>query len=234
MYNWYWDTWIILQLQDAGNWLRPIMDLFTWLGYPQAYMVVIAIIYWSFDRKMGLRMAVFLPLSASFNSLVKQAFHAPRPFWVDQGILGMHADNGFGLPSGHAQSATVWLLAASYLKKRVFWIIAVLVTFMVGFSRAYLGVHFPSQIIFGWLIGILIIILFIQYESAALSWLNKMNLINQILFVTGCSLGIILIGSLLVLNLNHWEMPQAWILNTSGQLTLSKSILKSYGMASVA
>ena len=80
-------------------------------------MVIVAIIYWSFDRNLGLRMAIFLPVSASFNSVLKQAIHAPRPFWVDQGIVALHPENGFGMPSGHAQAATVWLLAGAYLKK---------------------------------------------------------------------------------------------------------------------
>ena len=163
-----WEINLILKLQEAGEWFEPVMAFFTWLGYPQAYMLIVAVIYWSVDRKLGLRMAVFLPLTASVNSLLKQGFHAPRPYWTDTRIQAIHADSGFGMPSGHAQSSTLWLLAASYLKNTWFWGIAILVCFMVGFSRAYLGVHFPVQIITGWLLGIVLIILFLSLENILL------------------------------------------------------------------
>ena len=82
------DYWITLSLQNMGEWLTPVMKFFTWLGYPQAYMILIAIIYWSFDRKLGLRMAIFLPVVSSINSILKQAFHAPRPYWLDPAHKG--------------------------------------------------------------------------------------------------------------------------------------------------
>jgi len=229
-----WEIWLILLLQDSSDWLKPVMELFTMAGYPQAYMVIVAIIYWSFDRKMGLRMALFLPVSASLNSLLKQAFHAPRPFWVDKGIIAMHPENGFGMPSGHAQAATVWLLAGAYFRKGWFWIIAIVLAFGVGLSRAYLGVHFPSQIIIGWLLGIALFICFIRFESEVLNWFNKLGLLNQLLWVLTCSVLIFGTGLFLSMMLNSWEMPADWIRNASVYLPLEKAGLKSYGMASVA
>ena len=150
------DIWLILFLQGVGEWLTPIMKLFTWLGYPQAYMIIIAVIYWSFDRKLGLRLAIFLPLVASLNSVLKQAFHAPRPYWLDQGIKAIHVSNGFGMPSGHAQASMAWIYAGALLKRRWFWLTAVIIVLMIGVSRIYLGVHFPSQVVFGWLFGLFV------------------------------------------------------------------------------
>jgi len=234
IFNKPWETWLIILLQDSGDWLKPIMELFTWAGYPQAYMVIVAIIYWSFDRKLGLRMAIFLPVSASLNSILKQAFHAPRPFWVDQSIVALHPENGFGMPSGHAQAATVWLLAGAYLRKGWFWIFAIVLTVGVGLSRAHLGVHFPSQIITGWLLGMAVIICFIRFESVVLAWFNKFGLLNQLLLVLACSVLIFGTGTIFLIMLNGWEMPSDWIRNASVYLPLDKAGLKSYGMASVA
>ncbi|MFC2115778.1 phosphatase PAP2 family protein [Bacteroidota bacterium] len=233
IYNWTWEIWLILLLQDTGDWLTPLMEVFTWTGYPQAYMILIAVIYWAFDRKLGMRLAIFLPLSASVNSILKQAIHAPRPFWVDNRILAIHAENGFGMPSGHAQSATVWLLAGAYLRKGWIWILAMVLTLGVGLSRAYLGVHSPSQIIVGWLIGIVLIILFLRFESSVLIWLGKLKLFKQLLFVLACSMLIFLLGSIFVLMLNSWEMPFDWIRNASAYLPVDRAGLMSYGMASV-
>ena len=233
IYNCTWEIWLILLLQDSSDWLTPVMEVFTWLGYPQAYMIIVAVIYWTIDRKLGMRLAIFLPLSASLNSIFKQAFHAPRPFWVDQRILAIHADNGFGMPSGHAQSATVWLLGAAYLKNVWFWFIAIVLTFGVGLSRAFLGVHFPSQIIVGWLLGIVMIICFLRFESAVVSWLQNLKLIYQLLIVLACSILIILVGLFFVLMLDNWEMPADWIRNVSVYLPIEKAGIKSYGMISI-
>ena len=112
------------------------MEVFTALGYPQAYMVIMAIVYWSVDPKMGLRMAIFLPMVSSLNSILKLAIHAPRPYWVSTEIKAIHASRGFGMPSGHAQASTVWLLAGTYLRKNWFWIVAILIVF--------LNRHFPA------------------------------------------------------------------------------------------
>ena len=233
--NWTWEISLILLMQDSGDCLTPVMDLFTWLGYPQAYMIIIAVIYWTIDRKLGMRLAIFLPLSASLNSILKQAFHAPRPFWVDQRIHAIHADNGFGMPSGHAQSATVWLLGAAYLKNVWFWFIAIVLTFGVGLSRAFLGVHFPSQIIVGWLLGIAMIICILRFESAVVSWLQNLKLIYQLLIVITFSILIILLGLFFVLMLDNREMPADWIRNSADDLAgRDETILSSIGMASVA
>ena len=229
-----WEIRMICFLQESGGWFKWLMEMFTYAGYPQAYMVIVAVIYWSFDRKLGLRMAILLPISASLNSIIKQAIHAPRPFWVDPGIAAIHPENGFGMPSGHAQSATVWLLAGAYLKNRWFWIIAIAMTLGVGISRPYLGVHFPSQVLLGWLIGIVVIICFMKSETFVLSWLNKLRISYQLIFVLGCSVFIFLAGSLFVFLLRAWEMPADWIRNASFYLPLDKGILESYGLASVA
>ena len=229
-----WETWFIIQFQKSPYWISHVMEVFTWLGYPQAYMLVIAVVYWAFDRKLGLRMAVFLPLCAVVNSLLKQAFHAPRPYWTDLRITGMHADTGFGMPSGHAQSSTVWLLAAFYLGKKWFWITAIFISMMVGVSRTYLGVHFPLQILSGWTAGIIILLVYVRLEKGVISWISRTRLSAQILTLVLSTAGMILLGFVLVKLLDSWAMPEAWNWNTGKYLSLSKTGLQAYGMASVS
>lgn len=221
-------------LQESVDWLIPVMEAFTFLGYPQAYMVIIAVVYWAYDRKMGLRLAILLPISASLNSILKLAFHAPRPFWVDQRIIAIHPANGFGMPSGHAQSSTIWLLAGAYIRNYWFWIMAIILVFGVGLSRAYLGVHFPMQITTGWLVGIIVIICFIRFESPIAEWFRKLRLIYQLFLVIGCTILIIVTGSVCILLLSNWEMPSDWIRNASVYLPIEKASLNSLSFASVS
>jgi len=211
------------------------MKFFTWLGYPQAYMIIVAVIYWSVDRKLGLRLAIFLPVVASFNSILKQAFHSPRPYWLDPDIRAIHVSNGFGMPSGHAQASTVWLYVGSLLKKGWFWVLAIGVVFLIGLSRVYLGVHFSSQVLIGWLLGIVVVIIFFRYEKKALAWFLNKNLVRQLLWISGISALILIIGGIFVAINQHWEMPAQWISNSSSYFTGSnETILFSLGMDAIA
>jgi membrane-associated phospholipid phosphatase len=229
------DIWITTTFQNMGEWMTPIMEFFTLLGYPQAYMVIIALIYWSVNREAGLRMALFLPVVSCLNSILKQAFHAPRPYWVDPGIKAIRVSNGFGMPSGHAQGATVWLYAAAMLRRRWFWVVTIIVVFLVGVSRIYLGVHFSTQVLAGWLIGIVVIILFVRYESAFLGWFLNRKLSSQLWFGLLISLIFMTLGGFFVMLLSSWEMPAEWIVNASDDLAgTGESILSSMGLAAVA
>lgn len=229
------DYWMILSLQQMGEWLAPIMKFFTWFGYPQAYMIIIASIYWSFDRKLGLRMAIFLPVASILNSLLKQAFHAPRPYWMDPRIRAILVSNGFGMPSGHAQAATLWLYISSFLRCNWCWAVAIFTTVMVGLSRVYLGVHFFSQVLAGWFIGIILAILFIRYETNLISWLMGLKLRNQLLFITGLSFLFIVAGGIIAFFLRDWVMPLEWIRNASDDLAgKDEVIFSSISMAPLA
>ena len=226
--------WIVTSLLNIGSWFSHIMLVFTWLGNPQSYMVIIAIIYWSIDRKLGLRMALFLTFSASINSILKQAFHAPRPYWIDARINAIHVSNGFGMPSGHAQASTVWLFIAAWTKSKKFWGLAIAITLLVGLSRIYLGVHFPSQVLAGWIIGILIIILLNRFEFKFALWFKLVKLPYQLLFVSGITLIFVFLGGIFVLISKDWDIPLDWIIKASPYMEGSKeSILSSKGMESV-
>ena len=226
--------WIIQSLRDIGAWFEPLMQLFTWLGNPQAYMVIIAVIYWSIDRKLGLRMAIFLLVAASFNTILKQAFHSPRPYWTDLRLKPIQVENGFGMPSGHAQASTVWLLIAAHLRSVSFWSVAVVITFLIGLSRIYLGVHFPSQVLAGWMIGIVLLIIFLRMEAMLVDWFKDMRLHYQILFVSGITILILFFGGMAVLSLKDWDMPADWIRNASPYLSeTGETIRSSIGMVSI-
>lgn len=229
------DYWLTLSMQSIGDWLAPVMKFFTWLGYPQAYMIITAVIYWSFDKKLGIRMAIFLPVVSSVNSILKQALHAPRPYWLDPNIKAINVSNGFGMPSGHAQASTVWLYAGSFLKRRWFWAMAVTIVLMVGLSRVYLGVHFSSQVLAGWLIGISIAILFFRVELQVITWFLGRQFNHQLILISGISIFFLLLGGIFVLILRNWEVPAEWIRNSADDLDgKGETILSSIGLGAVA
>ena len=229
------DIWLSQSLQSIGIWITPIMKFFTCLGYPQAYMIIVAIIYWSFDRKLGLRLALFLPVVASLNSILKQAIHAPRPYWLDPGIRAIKVSNGFGMPSGHAQASTVWLYAAALMKKAWFWALAICIVFLIGLSRVYLGVHFSSQVLIGWLIGTVVVLIFFKFEKKVLTWFLNQKFSSQLFLISLISALILISGGIIVFILRNWEMPVQWISNSSVYFTGdNETILFSIGIEAVA
>jgi hypothetical protein len=96
-------------------------------------------------------------LSFYLNAWAKDFFAQPRPFEIGD-VLRLSRADGYGLPSGHAQSTLVfwWLTARTFSTARLH-AVAALIILAVAFSRVYLGVHFPTDILGGWILGGLII-----------------------------------------------------------------------------
>lgn len=155
------DSWIrwgvdVIQLAQSHN--NSVIDAFfvlvTLLGYEEFYLLLIPVVVWNVDKRVGVRLASLLLLSVYLNFVVKDALAWPRPP-ADQ--VRRIIDEPFsGMPSGHAQTSVVifgYLASVGMLG----WGVAALIAGSVGASRVFLGVHFPQDVIGGWLIGSLLL-----------------------------------------------------------------------------
>ncbi|MCL2381281.1 MAG: phosphatase PAP2 family protein [Treponema sp.] len=123
------------------------------------YVSLVLFLLWWIDEKRGLRLGILLIVSAWINVYLKNILGQPRPFNLDPSV-GMAYASGYGAPSGHAQlSMSFWVPAAAWLgsvwarRQRVVWVTAVFVILLAGFSQVYLGLHFPTGILAGWMLG---------------------------------------------------------------------------------
>lgn len=159
------DITLFLQ-QFAG--LAPVMYLLSFLGQEEFYIVLIPLVYFVFSRTLGIRMLMLLLISTGLNILLKLAFHMPRPYWVDPRVQAFAIESTYGMPSGHAEisAAIGFLLAFTLRKPRITILIGVLV-FLVGVSRVFLGVHFASDVLVGWVLGVLTAWLFVSIAPSA-------------------------------------------------------------------
>jgi membrane-associated phospholipid phosphatase len=206
---------IIQWIQSLGAWLTLIMKFFSFLGNTEFYLLVAPAILWCIDAQLGLRMGLFLMINGMLNTALKVAFHGPRPYWYSNKVTVFgDAENSFGVPSGHAQNGVVvWGTLAERIKHRLAWIIAILVMFMIGISRIYLAVHFPHDVLLGWLFGAIMLWLFLRLERPVIRWLKQYQIRVQLFLIFLFSLFLILIVSLAQLTLSGWSIPIGWVNN---------------------
>jgi len=166
-------TWVvwglpwILKLQSLGSWLTPPMKFFTFLGYEQFYVLVLPVLLWCIDVGLALRVGTLLLTSNMLASTLKLIFGLPRPYWISRRVLALSTEPSFGLPSGHAMNAvTLWGRIAAAIQRRWALAAALSLMFLIPLSRLELGVHFPADVIAGWICGALVLFVFLKYESS--------------------------------------------------------------------
>jgi membrane-associated phospholipid phosphatase len=207
---------LILILQNFGGSFITIMKGFTFLGDEEFYLLIFPALYWCIDSSLGLRTGVALMISGTLNTYGKWILHLPRPFWISPEVTAYAKELSFGAPSGHSQNAVVvWGLIASSIQKPWAWIAAVLVIFFIGISRMALGMHFYLDVLLGWLLGILVLMGFLRFETPVKAWMNKKTLVNQLITLFAISIGILLLSSLILALISGWQIPSDWVQNAS-------------------
>lgn len=164
------DDWAIKAMRTPGNpadpigpaWLEEMGRDFTAIGGVAVLILVIAAVTGFLLLQARRRTALFV-LAASLGGLalsltLKQAFHRPRPELVPH----LSAVYTSSFPSGHSMmSAAVYLTLGALLARtvkdqatRIYCVgVALLVVGLVGISRVYLGVHYPTDVLAGWAAG---------------------------------------------------------------------------------
>ena len=206
-----WELLFSAWVQSLGQWLEFPMQVFSFLGNEMFFLLIMPAIYWSLDPVLGFRAGMMLVISGGLNSALKMFFHTPRPYWVDTNIKAFSAEASFGLPSGHAQTAaSIWGMLGKMVQKRGSLLIAGVVIFLIGLSRIYLGVHFLHDVLSGWLIGILILILYLKLEKPIGKWLERRTLWAQVMYAFLFSACILMLGLWAQNSSSSWSVPAEW------------------------
>jgi len=150
-----WGLDFIRIVQSIANpWLTFFMMSITVIGREPVYLAF-PFVYWCIDEKKGLCLGFAVFISMWINISLKYLLNQPRPFFEGYDpSLAMIGEELGGFPSGHAQNTFVLLfIIASWLKKKIYYVCAAFLCLLIGFSRIYLGVHFPTDILAGWILG---------------------------------------------------------------------------------
>ena len=202
--------WIYhLQMNSAD--LNPVFQVFSSLGLPEFYLMVIPLICWCYRRSLGIQLIMLLSVSGALCDALKMLFHTPRPYWVSTEIRALTNYPSFGFPSGHAQNAVVFFgMIAAGLNKGGVTILCSLIIILTGLARIFQAVHYPVDILGGYVIGIILLILFVRFESPLKIRISRYSPGKQLLLVCAGSCSLILATALAFISLGSWQVPSEW------------------------
>ncbi len=172
---------MILWLQQASPSMDAPFKALTFMGGGSFFLLVLPLVYWCIDRSVGARLALLFLVSNWVNASLKDLFSQPRPFQYDSRVMKLARAGGPGLPSSHTQATVVfWGYLAASFSRRWLWGIAICFMVLVPLSRLYLGVHFPTDLIGGYVLGAALIMVFIRLEKRAAQWFQAQTFAWQL------------------------------------------------------
>lgn len=142
-------------------WRTPFLDVLfqsiTWLGSEDFMLLLLLVLWWAVDKRLAMRLLPLAIVAIWLGLWIKEILDQPRPF--DPRVAILTTEESFGFPSVHSLiGVVIWGFLSFYLRRRwMLWAAGVL-AFAIGLSRIYLGIHFPHDVVGGWLLGLLLLI----------------------------------------------------------------------------
>ncbi|MBM3909428.1 MAG: phosphatase PAP2 family protein [Firmicutes bacterium] len=137
-----------------SDFLDAFFLFITEFGDETVFLIIAAILYWTFDKRFAYRLVMFFLYGAVINGGLKFLTNSPRPHveFPDRIELVGEGSGGTSLPSGHAQNSTILGLTLNEKTNQIGSWLSRFLFVMVGLvmlSRLYLGEHYLSDVIFG-------------------------------------------------------------------------------------
>ena len=197
-------AWIATHVREP--WLTPIVHFFSSLGETGAILLVVSLGYWLWNKRSLKYIAYGTFFAILLNVFIKGIFQQCRPdssFWLDT-TNELH--KSFSFPSGHAQVSILFWCGLAYFLRFNKWLayLCIIIGFMVGLARPYLGAHYLHDVFGGWLFGLMVLGLVILFERNERFVKNKIHVSLQT------------IGLLLFLGFSYYFLidPSSLVLRT--------------------
>lgn len=159
--------WIQANLGPVGI---KLATFFTICGDQVVCIAILCFLYYCWDKEFARFVGLNVMTANIFNALIKSVVLRRRPYFDHESIKCYRPPEskgdiydltlqGYSFPSGHSSNAvTLFGSIGIYLKKRWLTLIVVLLPILIGLSRICLGVHYPTDVFFGWIFGIIAIV----------------------------------------------------------------------------
>ena len=163
-YAYIFDVQTVGLIQSIGPTWTPVAKFLSHgVGsYPIMLAVFFSALFLIDKRRVAFEVLIIAVVAFGVLTAAKHYFAIERPYTIDSSIVSYDTESGFALPSGHALMSIVILgwVARRHPKSRIIMWGSVALILLIGLSRIYLGVHYPSQVVAGWIFGVLILYFF--------------------------------------------------------------------------
>lgn len=173
--------------------LVAIFRFISELGDTRAYIFMIVVVWYVYDKKFAKNLAFSVLGSYYVNTIIKDTFQDPRPPTNDRGYA-----EGYGFPSGHSQQGVAawgYLAYESHLKgnKILFWVFTILL-YLIAASRIIIGVHDVQDVWGGLTFGFIWLILFVILEPKVSETISGLSIIVKIILAVVVPVVLYIIG----------------------------------------
>ena len=171
----------------AGTFIASVISMF---GEELMCVAVMGFLYWCYDKELGRRVGMIALAGLTLNSMCKNVFVRRRPYFDHSSIqclkpVEKNADiydiaaQGYSFPSGHSTNAvTIYTSLGLLTRSGLLRAAGILIPLLVGISRFCLGVHYPTDVLAGWLLGLVTILLVsLLQEKVRNKWLRYLLLL---------------------------------------------------------
>ena len=175
------NTVMILFYQLRNPTLTNVMKFFSFIGMDALFFTSAFIplfFYWKKRKREAILFTIMILLGTAANNILKLAMHRPRP-----ALAPLIFEHTYSFPSGHSMNSFIFFMTLAYFyyhfthKKKVSLIafaVSAVMVFCIGISRIYLGVHYPSDVIGGYLAGLLWLLIVLLVDKA-ISFFQVLN-----------------------------------------------------------
>jgi membrane-associated phospholipid phosphatase len=177
--------WLLFLEGYRTDFLTLAFKLITDIGSEVGYIFIITILTWCFDKSIGQGISYIYMFTATFNTWLKHIWLIPRPghsgvepilqrAGIEARVTPLREELSRAFPSGHTQAAVAgWGYMGARFRRLGVWSLAVVMMILIGFSRLYLGVHYPQDVIASTLLGAAMLLLWLPLESRIRPWLAE-------------------------------------------------------------
>lgn len=182
-------VWLQSHMSDS---LISLLSKLSFFGEEIFLILILGFLYWSYDKRVGRRVGLVILMVNVWAPMIKNVILRRRPYMDHEGItlkrlIAPDADpndiaaQGYSFPSGHsANIASLGASVARSFRKKLLVCLAVVFSLLVGVSRVVVGAHYPTDVLCGWLLGLLVtgIVFFLDRK------ITDRRLFNGVLLLT--------------------------------------------------
>jgi len=167
----------------GNSFLNVFFYIISQFGGSLILLLTVSVIYWTINKEKAEKIALTVLSAVCLNNFLKSIFSFNRPFMYDgyehlqklKNSKLSDSSTGSSFPSGHSQiTGSLYSSICFYFPKKQVIFPSIILMILIPISRLYLGVHFPSDVIVGLLIGIIVALI---YYILLKKFPNKFNLI---------------------------------------------------------